>query len=243
MKWHRKIARLFGYEMIKRSNHPTLHSHLINLINLHEIDLVLDVGANSGQFATTLRREGYKGDIHSFEPVSKTFESLRAACSGDPRWFAHNVAMGDACDKKTVNVTAASDFSSFLTPNDFAKETFENVKVLYEEVVEVRTVENFLAIHVVNVEKRRILLKMDTQGYDLEVLEGAIKVRERIVCVVSEISLIPIYSRMPSYLAFLKKGEERGFVVTGFYPVSRKKDLSVIEMDCVLLNGQYADVA
>lgn len=243
MKLHRKIARLFGYEMIKRSNHPTLHSHLINLINLHEIDLVLDVGAHSGQFAATLRREGYKGDIHSFEPVSKTFESLRAACSGDPRWFAHNVAMGDACDKKTVNVTAASDFSSFLTPNDFAKETFEDVKVLYEEVVEVRTVENFLATHVVNVEKRRILLKMDTQGYDLEVFEGAIKVRERIVCVVSEISLIPIYSRMPSYLAFLKKSEERGFVVTGFYPVSRKKDLSVIEMDCVLLNGQYADVA
>ena len=240
MKLHNKIARLFGYEMIKRNKHPTLNSHLINLIHLHEIDLVLDVGANSGQFATTLRSEGYKGDIHSFEPVSKTFESLRAACSGDHRWFAHNIAMGDACDKKTVNVTEASDFSSFLKPNDFGKETFGRIKVLYEEVVEVSTVENFLTTQVINVDKRRILLKIDTQGYDLEVFKGAIKVMERIVCVLSEISLIPIYSNMPHYLAFLKKSEEYGFVVTGFYPISRKDNLSVMEMDCVLLNGQYA---
>ena len=176
MKLHNKIARLFGYEMIKRNKHPTLNSHLINLIHLHEIDLVLDIGANSGQFATTLRSEGYKGDIHSFEPVSKTFESLRAACFGDRRWFAHNIAMGDACDKKTVNVTEASDFSSFLKPNDFGKETFGRIKVLYEEVVEVSTVENFLTTQVMNVDKRRILLKIDTQGYDLEVFKGAIKV-------------------------------------------------------------------
>ena len=238
MKLHNKIARLFGYEMIKRNSHPTLNSHLINLINLHKIDLVLDVGANSGNFATTLRGEGYKGDIHSFEPVSRTFASLRAARSGDHRWFAHNIAMGDACDKKTINVTEASDFSSFLKlkPN----ETFGTLKVLYEEVVEVSTVENFLTTHVMNFDKRRILLKIDTQGYDLEVFKGAIKVMERIVCVLSEISLIPIYSEMPHYLAFLKKSEEQGFVVTGFYPVSRKENLSVIEMDCVLLNGQYA---
>lgn len=238
MKLHNKIARLFGYEIIKRNDHPTLNSHLINLIDLHEIDLVLDVGANSGNFATTLRSEGYKGDIHSFEPVSRTFESLSAACSGDHRWFAHNVAMGAACDKKTINVTEASDFSSFLKLK--SNETFGNMKVLYEEVVEVSTVENFLTTHVMNFDKKRILLKMDTQGYDLEVFKGAIKVMDRIVCVLSEISLIPIYSRMPHYLAFLKKSEEHGFVVTGFYPVSRKENLSVVEMDCVLLNGQWA---
>lgn len=240
MKLHNKIARLFGYEMIKRKKQPTLNTHLINLINRHAIELVLDVGANFGQFGTMLRNEGYKGEIHSFEPVSKTFESLSAKCSGDHRWFVHQVAMGDVCGEKTMNVTEGSNLSSFLEPNDFGKEEFKTIKVVSEEVVEVSTIENFLTTQMPDFDKRRILLKMDTQGYDLNVFKGSLKVLGSIVCVLSEISLAPIYSHMPHYVDSLKKYEEYGFVVTGFFPISRKDNLSLIEMDCTLLNSKYA---
>lgn len=97
MKLHRKIARQFGYELIKLNKHPTANAHIINLINACEIDLVLDVGANRGQFGKTLRQEGYRGEIHSFEPVSATFEHLKESCLDDLNWFAHKLAMGDAC--------------------------------------------------------------------------------------------------------------------------------------------------
>ena len=240
MKLHNKIARLFGYEMIKRKKQPTLNTHLINLINRHAIELVLDVGANFGQFGTMLRNEGYKGEIHSFEPVSKTFESLSAKCSGDHRWFVHQVAMGDVCGEKTIHVTESSNLSSFLEPNDFGKEEFKRIKVVSEEVVEVSTIENFLTTQMPDFDKRRILLKMDTQGYDLNVFKGSLKVLGSIVCVLSEISLTPIYSNMPHYVDSLKKYEEYGFVVTGFFPISRKDNLSLIEMDCTLLNSKYA---
>ena len=240
MKLHNKIARLFGYEMIKRKKQPTLNTHLINLINRHAIELVLDVGANFGQFGTMLRNEGYKGEIHSFEPVSKTFESLSAKCSGDHRWFVHQVAMGDVCGEKTIHVTESSDLSSFLEPNDFGKEEFKPIKVISEEAVEVSTIENFLTTHVTDCDKRRILLKMDTQGYDLTVFKGALKVMDRIVCILSELSVAPIYSNMPHYVDSLMEYEEYGFVVCGFYPVSRKDDLSLIEFDCTLLNSKYA---
>lgn len=240
MKLHHKIARLFGYELIKRKKHSTLNSDLMYLIERHAIELVLDVGANSGQFGAMLRKEGYKGEIHSFEPVSETFELLRATCSGDHSWFVHQVAMGDVCGKTSIHVTKGSTLSSFLKPNDYGKESFKGIKVISEEMVEISTIENFLTTQVTDYDKRRILLKMDTQGYDLKVFRGALPVMESIVCVLSEISVTPIYANMPHYLDVLKEYEEYGFVVIDFYPVSRKENLSLIELDCTLLNSKYA---
>ena len=96
MKLHHKIAKAFGYDLVRRKKHPTSSTHIMNLINQYRIDLVLDVGANQGQFGKMLRYEGYKGEIHSFEPVSRTFERLGEACFKDQKWFAHKLAMGDA---------------------------------------------------------------------------------------------------------------------------------------------------
>jgi hypothetical protein len=79
---------------------------------------------------------------------------------------------------------------------------------------------------------------MDTQGYDLKVFEGALNAIGYITGILSEISLIPIYSGMPHYLESLGKYEEYGFVVTGLYPISRKDNFSVIEMDCMLINNR-----
>ena len=230
---------MFGYELIKRNKHPTLSTHIINLINRYKIDLVLDVGANDGQFGNMLRNEGYKGVIHSFEPVSHSFVSLQKTCLNDEKWSAHKLAMGAACGKDTINVTAASDMSSFLNPNAFGERKFEKINVVHREMVEIETLDGFLPRQITDLNKRRIFLKMDTQGYDLKVLEGSLNVMDHITCLLTEISLIPIYSGMPHYLDALRKYEEYGFVVTGLYPVSRdKKSLSTIEMDCVLINSK-----
>lgn len=234
----KKIAKAFGYELMKSKKHPTLTSHIKNLINHYEIDLVLDVGANNGQFGKKLRNEGYKGEIHSFEPVSKTFEYLSKVCLDDQKWFAHKIAMGDACGEQIVNITESSVLSSILNPNDFGEERFKDIKVLDKETVNVSTIDSFLATQIKDFDKRRIFLKMDTQGYDLKVFEGALNSLKYIACILSEISFLPIYSGMPHYLDSLRKYEDNGFIVTGLYPVSRKDNLSVIEMDCMLINNK-----
>jgi len=241
MKLHRKIAKLFGYELIKTRKHPSTNSHMINLINHYDIDLVIDVGANNGQFGRMLRAEGYQGDIHSFEPVSSTFNELKRSCESDDKWFIHQIALSDEVGQAEVNVTESSDLSSFLEPNEFGKSKYEKIKVLRTETVELNTLENFLKENIPDVAKRKIFLKMDTQGYDLKVFKGAEGVFDNIYCVLSEISLISIYSGMPHYLDALKIYEDAGFIVTGLYPISRKKDLSVIEMDCMLVNAQCAE--
>jgi FkbM family methyltransferase len=236
MKLHKIIAKALGYELIKRRKHPTSNSHLINLINHNDIDIVLDVGANNGQFGLMLRNEGYDGDIHSFEPVSKTFKNLSHACHNDPKWFPNKTAMGSVIGEETVHITESSDLSSFLNPNDFGKEKYKKIKVSQTEKVKVGTIDDYLVTRIPDFKKRNILLKMDTQGYDLKVFEGASSVIQHIDCILSEVSLIPIYSGMPHYLDSLRKYEENGFNVTGIYPISRKSDLSVIEMDCFMVN-------
>ncbi len=77
---------------------------------------------------------------------------------------------------------------------------------------------------------------MDTQGFDLEVFRGAQTVLPNVSCMLSELSLIPIYEGMPSYTESLAEYEKSGFGVSGFYPITRNKNLTLNEVDCVLVN-------
>ncbi|MEZ4598892.1 MAG: FkbM family methyltransferase [Syntrophotaleaceae bacterium] len=236
MKLNRKIAKAFGYELINLQKNPTSCSHVMNLIKHYGIDLVLDVGANKGQFGKMLRSEGYIGKIYSFEPVSKTFEELSMASKDDENWAVYKMALGDSPGELTINIAESSDLSSFLNPNDFGKEKFKNFEIKNQEKVIVETIDNFIKKYLTEEDGKRIFLKMDTQGYDLNVFNGALNSLDHIICILSELALIPIYSGMPHYLDVLKKYEEEGFVITGLYPISRKEDFSVIEVDCMLLN-------
>lgn len=231
-----KIARLFGYELIRRKRQATLDSHIIQLISHCRVDLVLDVGANIGRFGKKLRQEGYRSEIHSFEPVHQTFEVLQKESRNDDLWHGHKLALGDARGRQSINITASSDFSSFLDPNSFGREQYKEVSLSRKETVEVSTIDDFLAAHIGNVDQKRIFLKMDTQGYDLKVFDGARRSLPHIVCMLSELSLIPIYAGMPHYLQALRHYEDHGFAITGLFPVSRKENMSLIEMDCTLIN-------
>ncbi|EAW32389.1 hypothetical protein GP2143_14076 [marine gamma proteobacterium HTCC2143] len=239
MKLHKKIAKTFGYELIKRKKHPSSNTHLINLINEYKIDLVIDAGANVGQFGKMLRAAGYKEEIHSFEPISTTFIKLMEAIQPDPNWQAYPCALGEALGEIEVNIMEGSDLSSILPPNEFGKENYKHIKVLDTETVTVRTVENFLTEDIKDCAQRRIFLKMDTQGYDLNVFKGAGEKLDFIIGIESEISFMPIYEGMPHYLESLKVYEDAGFVITGLYPISRKNDMAVIEMDCMMLNKRH----
>lgn len=233
----KSILNLFGYELIKKKESPLLSAHLKKIIEDYEINLVIDVGANNGQFGRLLRKIGYKGDILSFEPVSSTFEKLRENSANDKRWRQIKLALGNKKGTEIINVFDSTDFSSILNPNEFGKQTFKQIRTSQTETIEIDTLDNILAN---DLKTRKIFLKMDTQGYDLNVFNGAKKSVNSIVAILSEISFLPIYEDMPDYHQVLKEFEANGFVVTGLFPVSRNKNLSIIEMDGVLINKQYA---
>lgn len=232
------IFNLFGYELTKKRESLTLNTHLKQLIDKYEIDLVIDVGANTGQFGKFLRKIGYEGDILSFEPVSSTFERLRENSASDRRWKITKLALGNKKGTETINVFDSTDFSSLLAPNEFGKQTFKQIRTSQTETIDIDTLDNILASDR-QLASRKIFLKMDTQGYDLNVFIGARNSVNSIVAILSEISFLPIYDGMPDYHQVLKEFEASGFVVTGLFPVTRNEDLSMIEMDGVLVNKQY----
>lgn len=245
MKLHRKFFKALGYEIIKSKKHPTPGSHTINLINQYDIDLVLDVGANTGQFAEKLRIDGYVGDIHSFEPVTATFQYLLDASNDDSKWHIHKKALSFEEGELEINISESSDLSSFLDANVYGKDRFAEIKKSGSEVVDVSTVDVFLEKKIPNYRSRNIFLKMDTQGFDLQVFAGASKSINSIVCLLSELSFTHIYDGMPHYLESLKRYEDSGFAVSGLFPICRKskKDFTVVEMDCMMLNQSIQKLA
>ncbi len=206
------------------------------VIEQFDIDLVIDAGANVGQFAQNLR-SFYTGEIISFEPVTDIFMKLKNIAHCDLKWHIYNVALGSENKKVMVNILEESSLSSILKPNNYSVKRFGNdARIKQREEVKLVRLDSLLKDLVENVEHRRIFLKMDTQGYDLEVLKGSIGIKDYIVAIQSEISLMPIYEGMPHWEESLSFYEGLGFKIVGMFPVSRDNGI-VIEYDCLMIKA------
>ncbi len=129
----KKIAGYFGYSLIRKRKSPTLESHLELILKSQQINLVIDVGANIGQFGKMLRKIGYTGEIVSFEPVDSTFRVLETTASNDVNWKVFKLALSDKNEEIYINTFKSSDFASILTPNQFGEDRFESMRIKDKE--------------------------------------------------------------------------------------------------------------
>jgi FkbM family methyltransferase len=219
----------------------TLRHHLRRLIRRLGINVVLDVGAHVGQYAHLLRVDvGFTGHIVSFEPCATNYERLTDARRGDLNWRGHQYALGSAPGYCDINVyAAATNLNSFLLPSSYGAGRFPDMagERRPEQVPVYRLADVFDEV-TAHVPRRRVLLKTDCQGFDLEVLEGAKDVLDQIVAVQTELPAMPIYDHMPSLTTILSWLERAGYQPTGMFPITcDPDDLRVIEFDCVCIRG------
>ncbi len=236
LKLHRKLARYLGYDLQKFNKQVQLETHLRMLLPLLDIDLVIDVGANEGQFARMLRQElGYAGTIHSFEPLPDTFELLKSAAASDDEWFVHNFALGDRESELEFNVATHSVFSSFHGVNKRGNVKFrKGIEVQNSISVPVRRLDAVFEELVPDFRSRRAFLKMDTQGHDKWVFEGAGDLVHALLGLQSELSVLGIYEGVPDYVEMLGLYRSHGFELSGIYAVNRYRGTGhIIELDCV----------
>ncbi|MFY2859808.1 FkbM family methyltransferase [Mycobacterium sp. THU-M104] len=219
-------------------NKRALAHHLNRLFAQLDIDCVLDVGANRGQYRDFLRRSvGYEGWIISFEPVRRNVRIMEAAAARDPRWIVRGCALGRANGQRDINVMRSDDLSSFLTPDDSVVNQFREVNVVDRtESVEVKRLDAVLPELRASYPMRNVYLKMDTQGLDLEVIEGAGAELHGVGALQTELSVRPLYSGIPSYQDTLHTLENRGFSISTICPVSLDEAMRVIDLDCVMVN-------
>jgi FkbM family methyltransferase len=155
-------------------------------------DLVLDVGANRGQFATQLRRLGYTGQIASFEPGAQAFDALLGNSRTDARWSAHKIAVGNATGEVTLHI-AANDgaSSSILNMLDAHRSAAPAAQFVADEVVQLTRLDEFAGA--AQAVPMRPALKIDTQGFERQVLEGCGAWLDQMVSVRLELSIVELY--------------------------------------------------
>lgn len=204
----------------------------IDLIARHDIDIVLDVGANRGFWSAHLRASGYAGHIVSFEPIAANAAAIDAKRKGDPRWIAEPCALGVEDGEADFNIvlsgpgdeTVLSSFLAIRNPN--ARTQTERVKV--------RRLDSFLPLIKSLSADPRIFLKMDTQGYDLQVVRGAGALLGHVRLLQSELSVEPLYDGMVPYTEALATYADLGFALQDLFVVNRTADGGILEYDALM---------
>jgi FkbM family methyltransferase len=240
----KRASRSLGYDIVplREAKDRDFALHLGQLFSVLEVDCVFDIGANQGQYRDFLREQVlYQGLIVSFEPVSHNIAVLQERSHDDANWLIQPYALGSQAGELQINVMKSDQFSSFLQPDNRHVPQFDGLnEPSHVETVKMRRFDE------VSAELRRRLhysnfyLKLDTQGYDLNVVEGAGQELERCCALQTEASVIGIYRGMPTYVDTIRYLNGRDFDITGLYPISRDAGLRLIEFDCVMINRSMA---
>ncbi|MFF0140716.1 FkbM family methyltransferase [Streptomyces sp. NPDC005227] len=214
--------------------------HVTALLDRYAVNCVFDVGANSGQYARQLRRLGYTGRIVSFEPTTETFGRLRKAAEGDPDWLVFQMGLGREDTSLSIHVDWKS-MNSLLPPSDYGKGRYKRFATSRTEEIEVRRLDGMMDKALDGITEPRPYLKMDTQGYDLEVFAGAGDRVGQFVGMQSEVAALRLYEGSPRMDEAIALYEENGFEITGMYPVTREEATGrVVEFDCVMVRAAAA---
>jgi FkbM family methyltransferase len=204
-------AHAMGYDI-----HRTHEDRATALFSQLGIDLLLDVGANKGQYARALRISGYKGDILSFEPLRAAHTRLLALAGNDPNWtIADRMAVGDRSCEVEINVAGNSASSSILPMLDAHLAAAPHSRYIAKEMVPLRRLDDVLES---KVDGRKIFLKLDVQGFEGCVLNGAEQILAKALALQIEMSLVPLYQGellMPEMCQLLRG---KGFEVWDLQP-------------------------
>jgi FkbM family methyltransferase len=231
-----KVVHRLGFHIGRNPPVDSLAYHIKVLLRELSIDCVIDVGAHVGEYGRFLRDLGYRGEIASFEPISTSFEALGRERGRDPSWRIERVAVGAQEGEREMNVYQGSVFNSLLRANAYGAERFgDALKLQRTEKVRVRTLASIIDECRAADPSRSIFVKIDTQGYDLEVLASAGMNVQAIRALQTEQATRPMYEAVPSFPQALDQLHHLGFEITGIFPVARDHDhLRVIEFDLVL---------
>jgi FkbM family methyltransferase len=199
----RRVLHKFGVDLVpyRPTRHPI--ARRLRLFAHHGIDFVLDIGANGGQYGQFLRKIGFSGDILSFEPLPSAFAALECAAVGDPRWGVRRIALGEENGTAILNVAQNSESSSILSMLPTHLEVYPDSRYVGTEEVPVGTLEEVIAGVASD---RGIFLKVDTQGFESRVINGAGPALSRIRGVQLEMSVVPLYEGellLPEMVSFM----------------------------------------
>jgi FkbM family methyltransferase len=206
-----RALRPLGLQLRRLHPEREEHARVKHILDQRGIRTVLDIGANVGQFARGLRAAGFVGTIVSFEPLADAHHRLVDAAAEDANWtVAGRCALGDTAGELTIHRAGNSVSSSLLPMLDSHTSAAQESRIVGRELVPVRRLDLDPTVQRC---EAPMFAKIDTQGYELQVLRGADAVLPRIHALMIEASLIELYAGQPLLPEVITELTKRGFVI------------------------------
>lgn len=229
-----KLLRRFGYDVQRYGPHRDPMRRLQYALYRQQITTLLDVGANVGQYGQRLRINGYQGRIISFEPLSGAHAKLKMVAKNDPSWtIIPRCAIAATCGRTEINISANSQSSSLLGMLDRHIAGDPKSGYIGKETVEMITLDAFLDSQrdLIDV---AMALKIDTQGYESQVLAGVQRWNDNIKVIQIEMSLSPLYENSAGFINIYQSMEDRGYQCISIEPnFIDPKTYEVLQTDAV----------
>jgi FkbM family methyltransferase len=210
------LFRARGFDLVRFRPQSHWLARRASLLRAFEVDLVVDVGANDGEYGRSLRRLGYRGAIVSFEPLPDAAARLRSNHLRDEHWRSYELALGDAPGSAELYIAGNSASSSLLAMLPSHERYAPGSAYVGRTTVRVTTLDA-LADDVLG-SAVRPFLKIDTQGSEGRVLDGARQCMARFVGVQLELSIEPLYEGAPGYIDMLARVQAEGFTLMSIEP-------------------------
>ena len=210
------LLRKCGYDILRYNLNNFISVRRKIILGQTKVDLVIDIGAHDGSYGAELRHSGYKKRIISFEPLTVAFNILKDRCFNDLLWSCSNRAIGNFNGKSTLNVSGNYPSSSLLKMTKEHIRSLPTSSIKSQELVEVVTLDSLL--NELKLGQYRIYLKLDVQGYERIVLDGAVEVIKYVKVIEIELSLVKLYDDSPIYYEMISYLRSLGFHLVSITP-------------------------
>ncbi len=238
-----KIIAFTGYKISNLKYNYDNELNLIKSLNFFSVKSIIDVGANEGQFVLRLLKNNFKGNVISFEPITDAYKKLLINAEKNKKRISWHVAekcgLGSKNFSQDIFISHHSESSSLLKILPKHTDLKPLSKIISTEKIIIKKLDSFY--DAVKKLDKNIFLKIDTQGYELEVLKGAEKTLKLITALVVEVSLVKLYEKQPLWLDIVNFLKERNFIV---WSVDRVMgDVSTGEsyqLDITFVNESYS---
>jgi FkbM family methyltransferase len=212
----RRMLRAVGYDLHRYIPANVPDAQIAQVLRSFGIDLVLDVGANTGQYGRLLRGLGYRGRIVSFEPLAEAHRALAAAVAGDASWTAApRTAVGDHDGEIVINIAANSASSSVRPMLESHRDAAPHATYVGSETTPIATLDSLSEAWLPGA---RAMVKIDTQGYEAQVIAGGATTLAQARAVQIELSLVPLYDGQAGLEEMLALMAGHGLALWAIWP-------------------------
>jgi FkbM family methyltransferase len=213
----RRTANRCGIDITRYRPAASESGRLATMLRHQGVNLVIDVGANIGQFASSLRRAGYSERMLSFEPLAEAYGQLVSASRNDAKWdIAPRMAVGEAEGEVEIHVSGNSVSSSILGMLESHSRSAPESRFVSKERVRIATLDSVLHDELGSTVIP--FLKIDTQGYEEAVLNGAPEVLSKVRGVQLELSFVPLYEGQQIFEPLTRRLLSLGFSIWAIWP-------------------------